>query len=67
MGDFIISQSGNYNNAKFEITDVNGKIVIKEHLHSAFTKVKLNNIDPGVYFINIIGESKRTTKSIIVQ
>lgn len=61
-----IVKNSNEKETKFEISSVEGKLVQSGILKNAKTKIELNNLSKGVYFVNVFNESSKTTRRLVV-
>jgi PKD repeat protein len=51
----------------FELRDVNSRIISTEEIYSTIYSFDVSSIEPGIYFISILSEKGRTTKSLVVR
>ncbi|WP_242134288.1 T9SS type A sorting domain-containing protein [Aestuariivivens marinum] len=63
-------QSKSFSTFNFNITDITGKIILRKHhiqLKNNIHQLDMNGYAPGIYFINIITESGKSTKKLILR
>ncbi len=65
-GYFSVMFSDELKNVVVIISDVTGKEILKQQL-SKMQQVDLNMNDPGLYFVTIESEGKRTVKKVVIQ
>ncbi|MFP4846177.1 T9SS type A sorting domain-containing protein [Winogradskyella sp. PE311] len=53
--------------AKYEIISVNGQVIKTGHLETGTTKIQINDMSKGLYFIKISSKYKSETKKLIKQ
>ncbi len=63
-GEFTIS--GEFAKANVEVTDVAGKVVYAAEINNG-SKVKLNNVNAGVYFVKIAANNKTAVQKITIK
>ena len=49
------------------ITDMSGKTVHQQKLEGLNTKINTTHLEKGVYFLNVIGGTQKTTKKFIIE
>jgi len=52
-------------NFKFQLSDMNGRIMKNGNVNSGINSINLNNCPNGIYFLQIISNSQRTTQRIV--
>jgi len=57
----------NLNNASITINDINGRVVLEEKNYSSNTKINLQNINKGIYFVKIENNNQVAIKKLIVK
>lgn len=63
--DFITIDIKNYQFERLEITDITGKILIKEDIFEQKTEISISSLTSGIYFITLFGDENSTQKLII--
>ena len=61
--DFITVHHNGNENLDFAITDITGRALVSGHLVGQYTPVKISDLSPGLYFINIDGGIVKFLKS----
>jgi hypothetical protein len=52
-------------NFKFQLSDMNGRTIKNGSVNSGINSINLNNCPNGIYFLQIISNSQRTTERIV--
>ncbi|WP_405564550.1 ELWxxDGT repeat protein [Polaribacter sp. Asnod6-C07] len=64
---FINIKSGKWFN-KLNIYDIRGNLIIKKHIENTLeTKLNVNNLTKGIYFLEIISDNKKLTQKLIIE
>jgi hypothetical protein len=63
---FFIVTSNPEKVTNYEITSVEGKLIQSGKLLNAKSKIELQNISKGIYFVNIFGEDIKVTRRLLV-
>jgi hypothetical protein len=64
-GSFVISQSKLSFN-KFEIYDVNGRLIAEHDVSVVYQHVDLTSYSAGIYIVKLIGKEKIEVRKIII-
>ncbi|MCC6187385.1 MAG: T9SS type A sorting domain-containing protein [Chitinophagaceae bacterium] len=62
----FLNISGNYKNLSYSISDINGRI-IKNEIIGDNTKIKLAEINSGLYIINILVDGQSSSHMIEIK
>ncbi|MBL7682714.1 MAG: T9SS type A sorting domain-containing protein [Flavipsychrobacter sp.] len=66
-GYFSINTTEKFAQGSVTLTDVTGKVIKSETVHSQGQHVSLNGVAPGVYIVTVQLDEKRNTQRIVVQ
>jgi len=65
--NFTIKTTTAFNKGSVTLTDVTGRIVKKEQLHSNQQTIALQGIAPGIYMADVWLDEQRTTQRLVIQ
>jgi hypothetical protein len=60
--DITVNASENY---KFQLADISGRVMKTGNANSGFNNININNCPNGIYFLQLISNSQRTTQRIV--
>lgn len=64
---FTLKLNISSNNARVEVSDISGKILLKEKINSRSDLTMPVNFGPGLYFVTVVDSQFRSTQKLLVQ
>jgi len=62
---FIVKLNFDVENSEINVFDINGRIVHKQSIGSGETQISIDNLQDGIYLLNIIIDNKVFYKKIV--
>ncbi|MGB1041438.1 MAG: T9SS type A sorting domain-containing protein, partial [Flavobacteriales bacterium] len=67
-GNFTLSiEDYNHSNFNLNVIDITGKLVHYQQINSPLTSINLENLNKGIYFVQLNDGINQTTKRIVIQ